>query len=49
MTSLIRLGIENKAKIESHRMGKYVWRGVNTDEELKEAEFLFNNRKNRYL
>ncbi|OGH06000.1 MAG: hypothetical protein A2W22_03690 [Candidatus Levybacteria bacterium RBG_16_35_11] len=49
LTSLIRLGIENKAKIESHRMGKYVWRGVNTDEELKEAEFLFNNRKNRYL
>ncbi|OGH08913.1 MAG: hypothetical protein A2152_00400 [Candidatus Levybacteria bacterium RBG_16_35_6] len=47
LTSLINLGIISDAKIETHRMGKYIWRGVNTDEELREAESLFNNHKSK--
>lgn len=46
LTSLISIGIKNKEKIESHCMKKYLWRGVNTQDELKEAELLFNGLKN---
>jgi len=41
LTSLIDLGAINNAKIESHRINKLLWRGVNTRDELKEAERLF--------
>ena len=42
LTSLIDIGIKNKEKIETLRAGKLVWRGVNTQDELKEAEKLIN-------
>jgi bifunctional UDP-N-acetylglucosamine pyrophosphorylase/glucosamine-1-phosphate N-acetyltransferase len=45
LTDLIRLGVLNKEKIESHRMGSFTWRGVNTEDELSEAENLFNSLK----
>jgi len=41
LTSLIKLGLKNNEKIESHRMGSFVWRGVNTKDELAEAQGLF--------
>ena len=43
LTSLIDVGIKNKEKIETLRAGKLTWRGVNTREELAEAERLFSN------
>jgi len=43
LTSLIDIGIKNKEKIETLRAGKLTWRGVNTREELAEAERLFSN------
>jgi UDP-N-acetylglucosamine diphosphorylase/glucosamine-1-phosphate N-acetyltransferase len=41
LTSLIDLGIKNGEKIETLPAGPFVWRGVNTKEELEEAEKLF--------
>lgn len=38
LTSLIDLGIKHKKKIETLQAGHFVWRGVNTKEELHEAE-----------
>lgn len=43
LTSLIDIGIKNKQKVEALFAGKILWRGVNTGEELKEAEILFRN------
>jgi bifunctional UDP-N-acetylglucosamine pyrophosphorylase / glucosamine-1-phosphate N-acetyltransferase len=41
LTSLIDLAIRDKLKVETVRGGMLAWRGVNTQEELKEAERLF--------
>lgn len=41
LTSLIDLAIKNKQNLEAVRGGKILWRGINTYEELKEAERLF--------
>ena len=40
LTSLINIAIENKQKVEAVRGRKILWRGVNTPEELIEAERL---------
>jgi len=45
LTSLIDMAIKNNEKIETVKGGKILWRGVNTPEELKEAEKLFLNIK----
>lgn len=42
LTSLIGLGIEKNEKIETLRGGRLIWRGVNTKDELSEAEKLIN-------
>lgn len=41
LTSLIDIGIKNGEKIETVAAGNISWRGVNTKEELMEAEDLF--------
>lgn len=41
LTSLIDLAIKNNEKMEAVKGGKILWRGINTPEELKEAERLF--------
>jgi len=46
LTALIDIAIKNKQKINDVIGGKILWRGVNTQEELKEAEKLFINIKN---
>lgn len=43
LTSLIDIGIKYNEKIETLRSENSVWRGVNTQEELQEAERLFKN------
>lgn len=40
LTSLIDLGIKNKEKIETLKGGKLLWRGINTKDELLEAQKL---------
>ena len=40
LTSLIGIGIENKEKIETVSAGGLIWRGVNTKDELSEADKL---------
>ncbi len=40
LTSLIDIAIRNKEKIETMRGGSIPWRGINTKEELQEAEKL---------
>lgn len=42
LTSLIDIGIKHNEKIETLNAGTLVWRGVNTAEELLEAERLFS-------
>lgn len=44
LTSLIGIAIKNNKKIEDVRTGKINWRGINTPEELREAERLFLNK-----
>ncbi len=44
LTRLIRLGIKDNLKIETMPVGKITWRGVNTKDELIEAEKLFKNK-----
>jgi bifunctional UDP-N-acetylglucosamine pyrophosphorylase/glucosamine-1-phosphate N-acetyltransferase len=46
LTALIDIAVKNKQKINDVISGKILWRGVNTPEELKEAEKLFINIKN---
>ncbi len=41
LTSLIDLGIKNNENIETLQAGLFAWRGVNTKEELQEAENIF--------
>lgn len=41
LTSLIDIAIKNNEKLEAVSGGKIPWRGINTPEELKEAERLF--------
>jgi bifunctional UDP-N-acetylglucosamine pyrophosphorylase/glucosamine-1-phosphate N-acetyltransferase len=41
LTSLIDLAIQNTLKVQTVKGGKMAWRGVNTKEELQEAERLF--------
>ena len=45
LTSLIDLAIKNKQNLEAVKGGKILWRGINTYEELKEAERLFLQAK----
>lgn len=45
LTSLIDVAIKNYEKIEVVQGGKIAWRGINTPEELKEAERLFLQTK----
>ncbi len=52
LTRLIDIAIENKESIETMRAGFLPWRGVNTKEELEEAERLYrehNGRKQDYV
>jgi bifunctional N-acetylglucosamine-1-phosphate-uridyltransferase/glucosamine-1-phosphate-acetyltransferase GlmU-like protein len=42
LTSLIDIGIKNNEKIQTLRAGKIIWRGINTKQELEEAEKLLN-------
>lgn len=41
LTSIIDLGIKNNEKMETLKGGSIAWRGVNTKDELQEAEKLF--------
>lgn len=41
LPSLIDIAIKNNKKIEAVKAGKMLWRGINTKEELDEAEKLF--------
>ena len=45
LTSLIGIGIKNNEKIETLKAGNLIWRGVNTKEELNEADNLLVNLK----
>ncbi len=45
LTNLIDIAIKNNEKIEAVKAGKISWRGINTPEELKEAERLFLQAK----
>lgn len=45
LTSLIDIAIKNHEKVKAINVGKIVWRGINTPEELREAERLFLNLK----
>lgn len=38
LTSLVHIAVEEKAKIETLRLRNFHWRGVNTPQELEEAE-----------
>jgi bifunctional UDP-N-acetylglucosamine pyrophosphorylase/glucosamine-1-phosphate N-acetyltransferase len=46
ITSLIDIGIKNNEEIETQKAGNIVWRGVNTKEELQEAEQMMNIQAN---
>ncbi len=41
IVSFVDVGIKHNEKIETFRAGHFVWRGVNTKEELQEAEKIF--------
>lgn len=45
LTSLIGIGIANGEKIETLKAGKLIWRGVNTKDELSEAQSLMGKVK----
>jgi len=45
LTSLIDLAIHDTVKVQTVNGGKIAWRGVNTKEELQEAERLFTQQK----
>lgn len=45
LTSLIDLAIQDKLQVQTVKGGKMAWRGVNTKEELQEAERLFAELK----
>lgn len=43
LTSLIDLAIKHNEKVKTVQGGKLTWRGVNTKEDLEEAEKIYNN------
>jgi bifunctional N-acetylglucosamine-1-phosphate-uridyltransferase/glucosamine-1-phosphate-acetyltransferase GlmU-like protein len=43
LTSLIDIAIKNNEKIETVQAGFLPWRGVNTREELEEAERMYQS------
>lgn len=43
LTSLIDIALQNKEKVETVQAGFIPWRGINTPEELSEAERLFTH------
>ena len=45
LTSLLDIGIVHKEKIETLKINLLPWRGVNTKDELLEAEHLFLTAK----
>lgn len=45
LTSLVDIAIKNKENLEAVKGGKIAWRGINTPEELKEAEKMFLQTK----
>ncbi len=45
LTSLIDIAIQDEKKVEAVEGGTILWRGINTPEELKEAERLFLQTK----
>lgn len=45
LTSLIDIGIKNEENIRTMRAGRIVWRGVNTKQELDDAENLMSKIK----
>ena len=49
LVSLIDLAVRNNEKIQAIKGGKLPWRGVNTKEELLEAERLFLKRRQNFL
>lgn len=44
LTDLVKLAIINKEKIETLKINQIIWQGVNTPEELKEADRLMRER-----
>lgn len=46
LTDLVRLGVENLEVVESFKVKGVAWRGINTWEELKEAEKMMRRFKN---
>ncbi len=49
LVGLIDLAVRGGEKIQAIAGGKLPWRGVNTEDELKEAEKLFQKRKQNFL
>lgn len=49
LVSLIDLAVKNNEKIQAIKGGKLPWRGVNTKEELEQAEKLFSKRKQNFF
>lgn len=47
IVSLVDIGVKHNEKIESLKIKKFPWRGVNTKEELEEAERLFSKINNK--
>jgi bifunctional UDP-N-acetylglucosamine pyrophosphorylase / glucosamine-1-phosphate N-acetyltransferase len=45
LTEIIDIAIKNNEKVETLSVGKVLWRGINTKEELEEAERLFEKTK----
>ncbi len=45
LTRIIDIGIKNSERIETLTAGKIPWRGINTKQELEEAEQLLRNTK----
>lgn len=46
LTSLIDIAIKNKEKLETVSGGRILWRGINTPQELEEAQKLFSGYSN---
>ena len=47
VVSLVDIGVKHGEKIESLKIKKFPWRGVNTQDELEEAERLFSKMNNK--
>lgn len=44
LTSLIEIGFKNKAKVETHKVSGFMWKGVNTTDELHNAAKILQKR-----